>query len=265
MDEVLTCTWAFCIKHFPGGLVKKLKARFCVSGDSQTECVYFFETWSSIVDIPVAFVHAKFKPDEQIFVHQPAGFQHGTDLVLSLNHSHLKTHTKCHGLQQFHLDTCLFVGKKVIALCYVVDILFNASKDQDIDTIVNVLKKDGIMVWKEGSADGFLGVDIKVIGSTHLLLTQAGLTKHIVEDFGLCSSFYTATCTPAEMSPRPKTYWGSLLLVPSIMLLWFACCFNSVNTHVLTLLLMCISLPITPFALLVILNCPCLYWMLSQG
>lgn len=99
--------------------------------------------------------------------------------------------------------------QKVIALCDVDDILFDESKDQDSDTIVNVLKKDGIMMWKGGSAEGFLWVDIKLIGSTHLLLTQAGLTKHIVEDLSVCSSFSIVTCTPAEMSPHPKDSMGA--------------------------------------------------------
>ncbi|KAL7474685.1 hypothetical protein ACHAW6_000647 [Cyclotella cf. meneghiniana] len=29
----LPCTWAFCIKHFPNGIIKKLKDWFCVCGD----------------------------------------------------------------------------------------------------------------------------------------------------------------------------------------------------------------------------------------
>lgn len=128
-------------------------------------------------------------------------------------------------------DSCLFIGKKVIALCYVDDILFYARKDQDINTIGNLLKKDGIMTWKEGSVECFLGVDIQSIGSTHLL-TQTGLTKHIVEALGLYSSFSTATCTPAEMSSLPKDSLGPLLLVPSTMLLWSACCFICVDTHI---------------------------------
>jgi hypothetical protein len=47
--EVLPCTWAFCITCFPDGLVKKFKACLCICGDSQTEGVDFFETWSPVV------------------------------------------------------------------------------------------------------------------------------------------------------------------------------------------------------------------------
>jgi len=105
--KVLPCTWEFHIKRFPDGLVKKFKAHFCIRGDCQTEGVDFFETWSPVVqwstvrtmtvlstklglctaqaDITAAFVHAELNPNEHIFVHQSAGFQHGHDLVLSLN------------------------------------------------------------------------------------------------------------------------------------------------------------------------------------
>eukprot|EP00804_Cyclotella_cryptica_P021080 CCRYP_019381-RA/>CCRYP_019381-RA protein AED:0.27 eAED:0.27 QI:0/0/0/0.66/0.5/0.33/3/0/652 len=47
--HVLPSTWAFCIKRFPNGLVKKFKARFCVRGDCQKEGIDFWETWSPVV------------------------------------------------------------------------------------------------------------------------------------------------------------------------------------------------------------------------
>ena len=47
--KVLPCTWAFRIKRFPNGLVKKFKARFCVRGDCQKEGIDFWETWSPVV------------------------------------------------------------------------------------------------------------------------------------------------------------------------------------------------------------------------
>jgi hypothetical protein len=43
--NVLPSTWAFKCKRYPDGLVKKLKARFCVRGDRQREGVDFFETF----------------------------------------------------------------------------------------------------------------------------------------------------------------------------------------------------------------------------
>ena len=47
--HVLPSTWAFRCKRYPDGLVRKLKARFCVSGDRQIEGVDFFKTFAPIV------------------------------------------------------------------------------------------------------------------------------------------------------------------------------------------------------------------------
>jgi hypothetical protein len=69
-----------------------------------------------------------------------------------------------HGLIQATLEPCLFVGPKVIALCYVDAILFYAHGNADIDALIANIKTDEIMIRHEGSNKGFLGVDIKPIG-----------------------------------------------------------------------------------------------------
>ena len=48
--NVLKSTWAFKIKWFPSGLVRKFKARFCVRGDMQIEGVDFDETYAPVVN-----------------------------------------------------------------------------------------------------------------------------------------------------------------------------------------------------------------------
>lgn len=47
--NVISSTWAFKIKRFPDGLIRKLKARFCVRGDQQIEGVDFFDTFAPVV------------------------------------------------------------------------------------------------------------------------------------------------------------------------------------------------------------------------
>ena len=91
------------------------------------------------------------------------------------------------------------------------DILFYARDDSHINNIIQLLHQDGIMIRKEGSAKGFLGVDVKSLGTPSAprpLLTQTGLTKRIVEALALCSSFSTAAATPAESYPLPKDSQG---------------------------------------------------------
>ena len=41
--NVTPTTWAFKIKRFPSGLVRKLKARLCVRGDLEIENIHFWE------------------------------------------------------------------------------------------------------------------------------------------------------------------------------------------------------------------------------
>ena len=94
--NVLDSVWAFKIKRFPDGLVKKFKARFCVRGDQQLEGVDFFETYAPVVqwtticlmltlevllnlkskqgNVTAAFLHADLDPEEKIYVEMPLGF-----------------------------------------------------------------------------------------------------------------------------------------------------------------------------------------------
>ncbi len=59
------------------------------------------------------------------------------------------------------------------------------------------LKQDNIALHKEGTAEGYLGVDIHhQSGKTKLL--QVGLTKRIITALGLDSKYSTPVDTPAE-------------------------------------------------------------------
>ena len=114
--KVLPTTWAFRIKRFPTGLVKKLKARICVMGNRQTdvdpfECYAPVVSWATVrsmlilsvllglesvqVDYTSAFCQAKV--NEDIYVSQPRGWktlnrmglaqQFKEDHVMKLNRS----------------------------------------------------------------------------------------------------------------------------------------------------------------------------------
>jgi hypothetical protein len=47
--DVLPSTWAFKIKRYPDGRVKKFKARICAGGYKQQEGINYFETWAPVV------------------------------------------------------------------------------------------------------------------------------------------------------------------------------------------------------------------------
>jgi hypothetical protein len=129
--NVIPGTWAFKVKRFPSGLIRKLKARFCARGDRQIEGIDFFETyapvvsWTTIrllmiltvqlglatrqVDYTAAFVHADIdrppnydkmtaleKSRSGVYVEMPRGFQQ-PGMVLKLNKSlyGLKNSPRC--------------------------------------------------------------------------------------------------------------------------------------------------------------------------
>ena len=93
--NVLPSTWAFRCKRYPDRRVRKLKARFCVRGDTQIEGIDYFDTdapvvsWITVrlllilsivlnlhtmqVDYTAAFLHDDL--EEEIFVEMPHNFR----------------------------------------------------------------------------------------------------------------------------------------------------------------------------------------------
>ena len=47
--NVIDSIWAFKLKRFPDGMVKKFKAWFCARGDQQLEEIDYFETYAPVV------------------------------------------------------------------------------------------------------------------------------------------------------------------------------------------------------------------------
>ena len=232
--NVLPSTWAFRCKRRPDGTAKKFKARFCARGDRQKEGIDFFETYSPVAqwttirsamvlaaklglvsaqcDITAAFLHAKLPSNENIYVHQPRGFMKGgPDYVLRLNRTlyglrqapryffkYLSARLERQGLRASNFDPCLFLSKDLIVVVYVDDLLLYARNDAIIDDFITRMQKhEDVVLRKEGTAEGFLGVDIQRAGSK-TILTQSGLATRIIEALGLCSKHSSACSTPAD-------------------------------------------------------------------
>ena len=88
--NVIGSTWAFKLKRYPDGLIKKFKARFCARGDQQLEGIDFFETYAPVVqwttvrlmlilevllnlkskqgDVTAAFLHVEIPDGEHVYV-----------------------------------------------------------------------------------------------------------------------------------------------------------------------------------------------------
>ena len=176
--NVIDSTWAFRIKRFPDGLIKKFKARFCVRGDQQVHGIDFFETYAPVVqwttvrlmlilevllklkskqgDITAAFVHADVEEGENIYVEMPHGFRkHGKVLKLKKTLYGLRQSPRAFwlyltekmnlcGMEQSTLDPCLFIGEKVICIGYVDDLIFWAIDEAGIDALADQLIAAGV-------------------------------------------------------------------------------------------------------------------------
>lgn len=247
--RVLPSLWAFRRKRNPDGAIRKYKARFTARGDRQIAGVDFNETWAPVTkwttirlmfilqccldlksasaDVACAFLHGSLDEGEEVYIEMPKGFQQeGKCLKLKRSLYGLKQAPRCFwkylvetmgavGMQQSEHDPCLFIGDKVIAVAYVDDILFWARDDNDITTKMTELRAKGLLLEKESSAAGFLGVDINVLekdGSgkpTRMELTQTGLIDRIITNLGLDGAEHYPKATPADTTPLTRDADGA--------------------------------------------------------
>jgi hypothetical protein len=91
------------------------------------------------------------------------------------------------------------MSKTLIVIIYVDDILINWRLTDEIDNLIKRLKKDDIALNKEGSAEGYLRVDIQQDGDKISLL-QEGLTNWIITALRLDCKYSTPINAPAEMA-----------------------------------------------------------------
>jgi hypothetical protein len=172
-------------------------------------------------DITAAFIHGRVPSTETIYVHQPRGFYRGQgNEVLRLKRTlyglkqssryffqYLTKHLVKQGLTASAFDPCLFISKNLIVVIYVDDILIYGRTAAEIDALIVNLQKDDISLNKEGTAEGYVGVDIGTEGST-VILRQEGLTKRIISALGLDSKFFTPVDTPVENKALGKDIDG---------------------------------------------------------
>ena len=237
--NVIDSTWAFKIKRYPDGLIKKFKGRFCARGDQQIEGIDFFETYAPVVqwttvrlmlilevlldlkskqgDVTAAFLHADLEEGEEVYVRMPRGFQKkGKVLKLKKTLYGLRQSPRAFwkymvqkmeacGMPQSKLDPCLFVGEKVICVCFVDDLLFWARDAEDIHKLAIRLREQGVDLEQEDDAAGFLGVRLERNNETNLLeMKQTGLIERIIEALGLDVGTVNGKATPAEGRPLVK-------------------------------------------------------------
>jgi hypothetical protein len=84
----------------------------------------------------------------------------------------------------------------MIVIIYVDDILIYCKSEDEINDFICQMKTEDVALNKEGSAEGYLGIDIQRNGR-QIIFTQVGLTKRFIDALGLDSKHSTAVATPA--------------------------------------------------------------------
>ena len=187
--KILAGTWAFRIKRFPDGLMRKIKARFCVRGDLQTD-VDVFDTyapvasWKSIrmltilalqnkwdikqIDFSNAFVQAPMTRDVYISLPQLFTDYKGipaSELCMKLNKSlyglreapklwsdYLAKALLKAGFTQSAEDPGVYYGRGMALAVYVDDVLLFGPSAQEMLTVIQELQVDGFDLKIEKTA-----------------------------------------------------------------------------------------------------------------
>ncbi len=87
-------------------------------------------------------------------------------------------------------DPCLFMSSTLIVIIYVDDIFIYGKCNDEINNFIARMKSEDVALHQEGTAEGYLGVDIQREGGK-ITLVQEGLTKCIIDALGLNSKYST--------------------------------------------------------------------------
>ena len=112
-----------------------------------------------------------------------------------------------HGVLPSNLDPCLFCSNNLVVIVYVDDLLIYAREDKDIEDLIKKLQDDAVLLRREGTAEGYLGIKVERDGNK-TTLSQPGLIKRIIEALGLNSKYSTSISTPAESAALPRDIDG---------------------------------------------------------
>lgn len=173
--KVLGCRWVYTLKRNEKGKPKSFKARLVAQGFRQIKGESYDEVFSPVVnfaiirfffsllvslnkwehqqcDVKCAYLYAPI--DKEIYMHQPPGFEIGKNLVCKLQKALYGLHQsgrnwffEIHGIlgklgfKKFEWCNCAYRYKKnVILLLYVDDMIIFGKDQNDIDTVISLLK-----------------------------------------------------------------------------------------------------------------------------
>ncbi len=113
------------------------------------------------------------------------------------------------GLPQAPFDPCLFIGKTVIEIRQVDDLIFWARNEKDVVELAVQLHAEGDDLEQKDDAAGFLGLFIEHDPNTGFLnKMQKGLIKQVLETTDLDVGTTNGKFTPAKGMPLAKDAHG---------------------------------------------------------
>ena len=227
--KVVSSTWAFKVKRYPDGSIRKLKARLCARGYEQVEGIDYFETFAPVVqwvtirlilvmtvllglenqqiDYTAAFVQAPI--DTDVYIQMPKLFASEGKVwklkksIYGLKQSprnyflHLKGKLEKLGFTQSTADPCLFISPTVICLVYVDDALLVYRDTKAVTDLTRRMKEEDMLFNVESDVAGYLGVLIERKDGV-IVMRQEGLAKKIVTALRLDDNSITSLRTPAN-------------------------------------------------------------------
>ena len=113
------------------------------------------------------------------------------------------------GMVQSNMDPCIFIGKKVMEMIYVGNILFWSVNEIDIHKKAMKLRKQGVNFEQEDNSSEFMGFTSGRDDATGLMETkQVGLIDCVIETLGLDYGMEKRKLTPYESKHLVKDAYG---------------------------------------------------------
>jgi hypothetical protein len=164
--------------------------------------------WVTVsVDFSNAFVQAKL--DDPIWMHLPRGFKsnrpgrtclklvkslYGLNIAPKLWYEHLFRGLKAEGFVPSQNEPCLLTRNGMMIVVYVDDAGIAARSEEEIDSFIESMRKQGFELKKEGTFNEFLGIKLERSDDRKTVtLTQKGLIQKILKATNMND------CTPSSV------------------------------------------------------------------
>ncbi len=234
--KLIRLIWSFKRKRNPLGELLKHKARLCVHGGMQTKGVDYWHTyapvvnWSTVrlvllltelagwhsrqIDYVLAFSQAPI--DTTVYCHLPAGFHiengekdedyvivleknlYGTKQAAANWFEMLRDNLIKEGFRQSAIDPCLFLRADTILVTYVDDCLIFSNTKENIDKLLEKLKKTFNLTDEGEDVKAYLGIKVDKDKDGTITMTQPALIQRILNLLDLGGENVRMHDTPAN-------------------------------------------------------------------